>query len=123
MQRLLGPCADVHHGHPAAARLGCAEAGIPASDGSLTKSYKQCNPVTYANLDENKTWIGFKIDQDLQGKGLITDALQASIIYVFKSINLHRIAANYMPRNLASAKVLEKCGNCVNFINGSVREK
>lgn len=40
-----------------------AEAGIPASDGSLTKSYKQCNPVTYANLDENKTWIGFKIDQ------------------------------------------------------------
>jgi hypothetical protein len=40
-----------------------AEAGITASDGSLTKSYKQCNPVTYANLDENKTWIGFKIDQ------------------------------------------------------------
>jgi len=40
-----------------------AEAGIPASDGSLTKSYKQCDPVTYANLDENKTWIGFKIDQ------------------------------------------------------------
>lgn len=40
-----------------------AEAGIPASDGSLTKSYKQCNPETYVNLDENKSWIGFKIDQ------------------------------------------------------------
>lgn len=40
-----------------------AEAGIPASDGTLIKSYKQCNPVTYVNLDENKTWIGFKIDQ------------------------------------------------------------
>ena len=40
------------------------EAGVAASDGSLTKSYKHCKPQVYANLDENKSWIGFKIDQE-----------------------------------------------------------
>jgi ribosomal-protein-alanine N-acetyltransferase len=55
-------------------------------------------------------FLGFKISKQMQGKGLMTEALQASINYVFKELNLHRIAANYMPHNKASAKVLAKCG-------------
>jgi ribosomal-protein-alanine N-acetyltransferase len=55
-------------------------------------------------------FLGFKISKQAQGQGLMTEALQASIDYVFATLNLHRIAANYMPRNEASARVLAKCG-------------
>ena len=55
-------------------------------------------------------FLGFKISKQAQGKGLMTEALQFSICYVFKTLNLHRIGANYMPHNKASARVLAKCG-------------
>lgn len=63
-------------------------------------------------------FLGFKISEDMQGKGIMTECLQASIAYVFEYINLHRISANYMPHNKASAKVLEKCG----FIQEGIAE-
>ena len=63
-------------------------------------------------------FLGFKISEDTQNKGLITEALRASTTYVFKQLNLHRIGANYMPRNRASAKVLEKGG----FKQGGIAE-
>jgi ribosomal-protein-alanine N-acetyltransferase len=55
-------------------------------------------------------FLGFKISESEQGQGLMTEALQASIAYIFNQLNIHRISANYMPRNLASSRVLEKCG-------------
>lgn len=55
-------------------------------------------------------FLGFKIAEKIQNQGLMTEALKASIIYVFRTLNLHRIAANYMPCNITSEKVLKKCG-------------
>ncbi len=55
-------------------------------------------------------FLGFKIASNLQNKGLMTESIKAAIIYVFEDLNLHRISANYMPHNIASARVLEKCG-------------
>ena len=55
-------------------------------------------------------FLGFKISENMQGKGVITECLQAAIAYVFEELKLHRISANYMPHNKASARVLEKCG-------------
>ena len=55
-------------------------------------------------------FLGFKIDQSYQNRGLMTEAVQAVITYAFDTLNLHRISANYMPHNHASAKVLTKCG-------------
>jgi ribosomal-protein-alanine N-acetyltransferase len=55
-------------------------------------------------------FLGFKIAADMQNKGLMTESLKASIQYVFNNLNLHRISANYMPRNAASGRVLAKCG-------------
>ena len=40
----------------------------------------------------------------------MTAALQATIEYMFNELNIHRIMANYMPHNNASARVLEKLG-------------
>ncbi|HWA82966.1 MAG TPA: GNAT family N-acetyltransferase [Fimbriimonadaceae bacterium] len=54
--------------------------------------------------------LGYSMDDGEQGKGLMTEALRAAIEYVFQEVGLHRIEANYMPRNLASARVLSKLG-------------
>lgn len=55
-------------------------------------------------------FLGFKLSETMQGKGIMKECLQPAITYVFEELNLHRISANYMPHNKASAKVLEKCG-------------
>jgi ribosomal-protein-alanine N-acetyltransferase len=55
-------------------------------------------------------FLGFKISQQAQGRGLMTEALQAALQYLFQKLNLHRVSANYMPNNQASARVLGKCG-------------
>jgi [ribosomal protein S5]-alanine N-acetyltransferase len=54
--------------------------------------------------------LGYSTDQALQGRGLMTEALAATNAYVFQNLKLHRIAANYMPRNQRSAAVLRKLG-------------
>ncbi|MDA0782455.1 MAG: GNAT family N-acetyltransferase [Proteobacteria bacterium] len=68
--------------------------------------------VNYSNFVRgcfHSCFLGFKISEDMQRKGIITECLQVSIAYVFDELNLHRISANYMPSNKASARVLEKC--------------
>jgi ribosomal-protein-alanine N-acetyltransferase len=54
--------------------------------------------------------LGYSIAQSEEGKGLMTEALTAAVSYMFEEVGLHRIEANYMPRNAASARVLEKLG-------------
>ncbi len=53
-------------------------------------------------------YLGFAIDQAEQKNGYITEALQPSLLFAFTQLKLHRIMANYMPQNIASARVLEK---------------
>ncbi len=52
--------------------------------------------------------LGYSIAEADQGKGFMTEALQAAIGYAFTEMGLHRIEANYMPSNLRSARVLER---------------
>ncbi len=40
----------------------------------------------------------------------MTEIVERSVDYLFSELNLHRIAACYIPENIASARVLEKCG-------------
>jgi ribosomal-protein-alanine N-acetyltransferase len=55
-------------------------------------------------------YLGYKIDYEYEGKGLMFEALEASIRYVFEDLKLHRIMANYMPINLRSANLLNRLG-------------
>lgn len=55
-------------------------------------------------------YLGYGIDKDFEGKGIMTRALRLTIDYMFNEVNLHRIMANYLPDNIASAKLLEKLG-------------
>ena len=44
------------------------------------------------------------------GKGLMTEALRCVLWYAFESLELRRVCADVFEGNVASEKVLEKCG-------------
>lgn len=54
--------------------------------------------------------IGYTIDPDHQGQGYAVEAVEAVIAWLFRRKRVHRIAATIDPRNLRSARVLERCG-------------
>jgi [ribosomal protein S5]-alanine N-acetyltransferase len=55
-------------------------------------------------------YLGYAMDQDEQGKGLMTEALQLMIQFAFEKMNLHRLMANHLPSNKRSAAVLKRLG-------------
>jgi len=63
-------------------------------------------------LDETGTlaMIGYTLASPHQGQGYATEAVEAVVGWLFRRRKVHRIAATIDPRNLASARVLERCG-------------
>ncbi len=55
-------------------------------------------------------YLGYWIDQDLQGRGMMTEAVRATTVFAFSGAGLHRVQAAVMPRNGGSLRVLEKAG-------------
>jgi [ribosomal protein S5]-alanine N-acetyltransferase len=54
--------------------------------------------------------LGYQLDQREINQGFMTEALKRAITFAFDEMQLHRIEANVMPRNLRSSRVLEKLG-------------
>ncbi len=54
--------------------------------------------------------LGYQIDSEFEGRGLMQEALSESIRYMFAEQKLHRIAANYRPENLRSGRLLARLG-------------
>jgi ribosomal-protein-alanine N-acetyltransferase len=54
--------------------------------------------------------VGYSLAEAEQGKGYMTEGLQAATQYVFEELNFHRIMANYMPHNQRSGNVLKRLG-------------
>ncbi len=54
--------------------------------------------------------LGYNLAAGEQGKGYMTEAVRGAVAFAFETWKLHRVAANYMPRNTRSAAVLERCG-------------
>ncbi len=52
--------------------------------------------------------LGYSIDADAQGKGLMSEGLEAAIRHVFDQVGMHRIQANYIPTNERSARLLKR---------------
>ena len=55
-------------------------------------------------------YLGYHIDGELQGQGLMTEAVGLALDFAFGVLGLHRIQAAILPRNDASRRVLAKCG-------------
>ena len=54
--------------------------------------------------------LGFSICKGFQGKGLMYEALQCAIGFVFSDLALHRVMANYRPENERSHQLLQRLG-------------
>ncbi len=69
--------------------------------GEITLSSIQRGPF------QNGT-IGYWIDEDLAGLGLIPEAVVTILQFAFETLQLHRIEIAIIPRNTASRRVVEK---------------
>jgi [ribosomal protein S5]-alanine N-acetyltransferase len=76
-------------------------------DGSIVG---ECNFSNIVRGPFQACYLGFSIDGEEEGKGLMYAALQTSINYVFDELKLHRIMANYRPENTRSGALLARLG-------------
>lgn len=54
--------------------------------------------------------LGYGLGAAEQGRGLMAEALEAVLRYGFGELGLHRISANYLPRNERSGRLLRRLG-------------
>jgi len=54
--------------------------------------------------------IGYWVDRDLAGTGLVPEAVVVVLQFAFESLHLHRIEVAIIPRNASSRRVAEKLG-------------
>ena len=73
--------------------------------------------------------LGYAIDHEFEGRGLMHEALQATLGHAFEVLRLHRVQANYLPDNHRSARLLQRLGFRVEglardylFVNGAWRD-
>jgi ribosomal-protein-alanine N-acetyltransferase len=83
---------------------------------SLLEDTTMIGTITIWRIDKThfRGEMGYLLHPDFQGKGLMSEAIQAVLRYGFDTLNLHSMEANVNPNNQASITLLER--------NGFVRE-
>ena len=73
--------------------------------------------------------LGYKLDRQFVGRGLMREALDGAIGHAFHTLKLHRIMANYQPTNERSGRLLRRLGFTIEgyardylFLNGAWRD-
>lgn len=54
--------------------------------------------------------LGYTVAPEHQGRSFAVEAAEALLVHLFQHVGVHRVAATIDPRNMASARVLERCG-------------
>ena len=54
--------------------------------------------------------VGYSVDHGHTRQGIMTEALEGVVKFAFEVLDLHRLMANYIPSNAASARALAKAG-------------
>ncbi|MBQ5498937.1 MAG: GNAT family N-acetyltransferase [Treponema sp.] len=79
----------------------------------LTNEGQNIGYVQLCNLEleEEGTWeIGYHIAKEFTGKGYATEAVKAFLPVMVQKLNLKEVYGICLAENLASVRVLEKCG-------------
>jgi len=66
--------------------------------------------VGAVNRDLPEFQIGFFVDRDYEGQGYVTEAVKATLGFVFHRLGAHRVSAECDETNTRSIGVLERCG-------------
>lgn len=61
-------------------------------------------------IDDYQCEIGCTLSKEYHGKGIATESLRATIDYLFKKLDKHRILTSIDPKNINSIKLLERLG-------------
>ena len=54
--------------------------------------------------------LGYQVARVCEGRGIMFEALSATLGHAFRDLRLHRVAANHRPENARSARLLERLG-------------
>ena len=54
--------------------------------------------------------LGYVLNENYWGKGIMCEVLQGMITYIFKNTNINLISIYHFPNNFRSRRVIEKCG-------------
>lgn len=68
--------------------------------------------VFLKNIDWNipKSEIGFFIDKDLEGRGIITEAVKVVVKHSFEKLHINKLYMRAGEDNPGSSRIAEKCG-------------
>ena len=55
-------------------------------------------------------YLGYSLDLEWEGQGIMFEALQGALHYVFEELGFHRVMANYLPENARSGRLLQRLG-------------
>lgn len=79
----------------------------------LTASHDLVGRVSLSNVVRG-AWqsctLGYWLDQSHNGRGYMTQAVRLAVAFAMTEVQLHRVQAGVMPRNVASTRVVEKSG-------------
>lgn len=66
--------------------------------------------IHFLNSDNMQAEIGCTLDKSEHGNGYATEALKATIHYLFNTLNKHRIVTSIDPENTKSIELVERLG-------------
>lgn len=69
-----------------------------------------CNFTNIIRGPFQACYLGYSIDDAIQGQGVMREILLAGLNYVFTEFNLNRVMANYIPCNVRSGRLLASLG-------------
>jgi len=98
------------------AALASARAGFDADRQMHCFVLDEARVVGVVNLSNfvrgafHACYLGYSVDAELEGRGLMTQAVGSVVDFAFASLGMHRVMANYLPDNTRSARLLERLG-------------
>ena len=69
-----------------------------------------CNYTNIVRGAFHACHLGYQVAREQQGRGMMSEALQATNAFMFEAMRMHRIMANYRPGNDRSRRLLERLG-------------
>jgi ribosomal-protein-alanine N-acetyltransferase len=79
-------------------------------DPQVTEVLGVCNYTNIVRGTFQSCHLGYALAKRWQGQGIMFEALQASLTYIFNDLQLHRVMANYLPHNHRSGDLLQRLG-------------
>jgi ribosomal-protein-alanine N-acetyltransferase len=81
---------------------------LPESRDRVTRVIGSANFVHFVRGVSHSCTLGYSLGEAQQGQGYMSEALRAALVYVFDELRMHRVQANYIPRNERSGRLLRR---------------